>query len=293
MATTPTLRLRGGGLIDTVKNVVGLGGEGDDGLDADGHYTLVLVRHGESTWNKENRFTGWVDVTLADSGIEEAHRAAKNLAEEGFTFDIMYTSMLQRAIKTGLTILEDMGLLWIPIEKTWRLNERHYGALQGLNKKETVDQHGADQVNVWRRSFDVPPPAMTEDNEHWAGKDARYKDLGKDVPATECLKDTVDRFLPWWNSVAAPTIKSGKKVLIAAHGNSLRALVKHLDDISDDDICGLNIPTAIPLVYKLDKNLKPVSVEGAYAPLSGRYACDPEIVKAAIEGVANQTGPKK
>jgi len=251
------------------------------------------VRHGESQWNKENRFTGWVDVPLAETGVAEANRAANNLKEEGFTFDIMYTSLLQRAIKTGLAILEGLGLLWIPIEKTWRLNERHYGALQGLNKKETVDKHGIDQVNLWRRSYDVPPPKMEKDSEYWAGKDPRYHDLSeKELPATECLKDTVARFLPWWNSVAAPAIKSGKRVLIAAHGNSLRALVKHLDNISDDEICGLNIPTAIPLVYKLDKNLKPVKVEGAWAPLSGRYACDPAVVKAAIEGVANQTGKK-
>jgi len=292
--TSLNLGLRGG-FIGAVKDM--MSGNSDAGLDENGHYTLVLVRHGESQWNKENRFTGWVDVPLAESGMEEAHRAAKNLKEEGFTFDILYTSVLQRAIKTGLTILEDMGLLWIPIEKNWRLNERHYGALQGLNKKETVEKHGADQVNVWRRSYDVPPPAMDEDHEFYAGKEAKYAnwDEGKDgpLPKTECLKDCVARFLPWFNSVCIPSMKAGKKVLIAAHGNSLRALVKHLDSLSDEQICGLNIPTAIPLVYKLDKNFKPVSVEGAYPPLSARYACDPAVVKAAIEGVAAQTGPKK
>jgi len=294
-APASNLALRGGGPLDFVKQAVG--GNSDAGLDENGHYTLVLVRHGESQWNKENRFTGWVDVPLAESGMEEAHRAAKNLKEEGFTFDILYTSVLQRAIKTGLTILEDMGLLWIPIEKNWRLNERHYGALQGLNKKETVEKHGTDQVNVWRRSYDVPPPAMDESHEFFAGKEPKYAnwDTKADgpIPMTECLKDCVARFLPWFNSVCIPSIKSGKKVLIAAHGNSLRALVKHLDNLSDEEICGLNIPTAIPLVYKLDKNFKPVKVEGAYGCLSGRYACDPEVVRAAIEGVAAQTGGAK
>mmetsp|Transcript_24225 Transcript_24225/g.38064 ORF Transcript_24225/g.38064 Transcript_24225/m.38064 type:complete len:295 (+) Transcript_24225:194-1078(+) len=287
------LRLRGGMVLDKLKGMLGGASGGSDGLDKDGYYTLVLVRHGESQWNKENRFTGWVDVPLAESGVEEAHRAGKNLAEEGLTFDVMYTSLLQRAITTGNTILGDMGLLWIPVEKTWRLNERHYGALQGLNKKETVDKHGIDQVTVWRRSYDTPPPTMDKDNEYWPGNEARYASLSEsELPATECLKDTVERVLPWWNEVCAPAIKSGKRVLIAAHGNSLRALVKYLDGISDGDITGLNIPTAIPLVYKLDKNLKPVKVEGAYPPLSGRYACDPEIVKAAIEGVAAQTAKK-
>ncbi|KAJ1488489.1 phosphoglycerate mutase 1, partial [Baffinella frigidus] len=255
---------------------------------------LVLVRHGESTWNKENRFTGWVDVPLAESGVLEAERAGKALKAEDFEFDIMYTSRLQRAIRTGITVLGELGQLWIPIVQTWRLNERHYGALQGLNKKETVEKHGDEQVNIWRRSYDVPPPAMDVDNEYYAGKEGRkYADLAKDkaIPVTECLKDCVERFLPWYLETCVPAMKSGKKVLIAAHGNSLRALVKYLDDISDDVITGVNIPTAIPLVYKIDpKTMKPV--EASYAPLSGRYVGDQEMVRNAIEGVAAQTGKK-
>jgi len=281
---------------DVVKNVLHLGGDSKEGLDEDGYYTLVLVRHGESQWNKENRFTGWVDVPLAETGVAEAERAGKALKEEGFEFDVMYTSRLQRAIRTGVTVLGELGQLWIPIEQTWRLNERHYGALQGLDKKETVEKHGAEQVNVWRRSYDTPPPAMDADHEYYAGKEGRkYADLAKEnkIPVTECLKDTVERFLPWYKGTCEPAIKSGKRVLIAAHGNSLRALVKYLDDISDEVITGVNIPTAIPLVYKIDpKTMKPVKVEGAYGPLSGRYVGDQEMVRAAIEGVAAQTGKK-
>jgi len=280
-------------MLERLKEMIGGSKTADDGLDENGHYTLVLVRHGESQWNKENRFTGWVDVPLAETGVEEAKRASNSLKSEGFSFDIMFTSFLQRAIKTGLLILEDLGLLWIPVDKDWRLNERHYGALQGLNKKETVEKHGSEQVNLWRRSYDTPPPPMSPDSPYWAGNQPQHKSLSaKDLPSTECLKDTVARVMPWWKDVCAPAIKSGRRVLVAAHGNSLRALVKYLDGLSDEEICALNIPTAIPLVYKLDKNLKPVKAEGAYAPLSGRYLGDPEMVRNAIEGVANQTGKK-
>jgi 2,3-bisphosphoglycerate-dependent phosphoglycerate mutase len=245
---------------------------------------LVLVRHGESTWNKENRFTGWTDVDLSDKGRQEAKEGGQVLKKEGYTFDVAYTSVLKRAIRTLWTVLDEMDLMWIPVHRTWRLNERHYGALQGLNKAETADKFGEDQVKIWRRSYDVPPPVLTPDDPRFPGHDPRYKGLSKEeLPLTECLKDTVARFLPYWHETIAPAVKSGQKVLIAAHGNSLRALVKYLDDVSEKDIIELNIPTGMPLVYELDDNLK---------PLNRYYLGDPEKVKAAMDAVANQ-GKKK
>jgi len=242
---------------------------------------LVLLRHGESTWNLENKFTGWTDVGLSEKGIKEAHTAASDLKKEGFTFDIAYTSVLKRAISTLWITLEDMDLMWIPVYRSWRLNERHYGALQGLNKVETVKKYGEEQVMLWRRSYDIQPPALTEDDKRYPGKDPRYKELTKkELPLTECLKDTVERFLPYWHKVITPTLKQGKKVLIAAHGNSLRALVKYLDNVSDKDIVSLNIPTGIPLVYELDDDLK---------ALKHYYLGDPEVIKKAIDSVAKQT----
>jgi 2,3-bisphosphoglycerate-dependent phosphoglycerate mutase len=245
---------------------------------------LVLVRHGESAWNKENRFTGWTDVDLSDKGREEAKEAGVVLKAEGYTFDVAYTSVLKRAIRTLWTVLDEMDLMWIPVHRTWRLNERHYGALQGLNKAETAEKFGENQVKIWRRSYDVPPPELTADDERFPGRDPRYKGLSKqELPLTECLKDTVARFLPYWHETIAPSVKSGQKVLIAAHGNSLRALVKYLDNVSEQDIVELNIPTGMPLVYELDDNLK---------PLNRYYLGDPEKVKAAMDAVANQ-GKKK
>lgn len=242
---------------------------------------LVLLRHGESTWNLENRFTGWTDVGLSEKGIKEAHEGAKWLKKEGFAFDIAYTSVLRRAIQTLWLVLDDMDLLWIPVRRSWRLNERHYGALQGLNKLETVKKYGESQVLIWRRSYDTQPPALEPSDERSPAKDPRYKDLKPEtVPLTECLKDTVNRFLPHWHEVIAPTLKKGKKVIIAAHGNSLRALVKYLDNISDEEIVKLNIPTGIPLIYELDDNLK---------PLKHYYLGDPEVIKKAIDSVAKQT----
>jgi 2,3-bisphosphoglycerate-dependent phosphoglycerate mutase len=241
---------------------------------------LVLIRHGESTWNKENRFTGWTDVPLSETGIAEAKSGGQILKAEGYTFDIAYTSVLKRAIKTLWLVLEEMDLMWIPIEHSWRLNERHYGALQGLNKAETAAKFGDEQVLVWRRSYDIPPPPLDQSDERWPGRDPRYQDMDpKDVPLTECLKDTVARFLPYWHETIVPTLKSGKKVVIAAHGNSLRALVKYLDNISDDEIVGLNIPTGVPLVYELDDDMKPVK---------SYYLGDPEAIKKAQEAVAAQ-----
>lgn len=243
-------------------------------------HKLVLIRHGESTWNQENRFTGWTDVGLSDKGLEEAHQGGRILAKEGYVFDIAYTSVLKRAIKTLWIVLEEMDLMWIPVHNSWRLNERHYGALQGLNKKETAERHGEKQVKIWRRSYDIPPPPLTTDDERYPGKDPRYADLSpEELPLTECLKDTVARFLPLWHDEIAPVIKSGKRVLIVAHGNSLRALVKYLDNVSDADIIELNIPTGMPLVYELDADLK---------PLKSYYLGDPEKVKAAMEAVAKQ-----
>jgi 2,3-bisphosphoglycerate-dependent phosphoglycerate mutase len=220
---------------------------------------LVLIRHGESIWNKENLFTGWTDVDLSDQGRNEAKKAGNLLKSEGYNFDIAYTSVLKRAIRTLWTVLDELDLMWIPVERSWRLNERHYGALQGLNKAETAAKYGDDQVLIWRRSYDIQPPALEKSDDRFPGKDPRYKDLSeKELPVTECLKDTVERFLPYWKVTIEPSIKAGKKVLIAAHGNSLRALVKYLDNIPDNKIVSLNIPTGIPLVYELDDNLKPV-----------------------------------
>ncbi len=243
-------------------------------------YKLVLIRHGESVWNKANLFTGWTDVDLSEKGIEEAHAGGKALREAGYVFDVAFTSVLKRAIRTLWIVLDEMDLMWIPVHRSWRLNERHYGALQGLNKAETAAKYGDDQVLVWRRSYDVPPPVLEKDDPRWPGHDPRYRDLDPaDVPLTECLKDTVNRFMPYWNDVIAPVVKSGKRVVIAAHGNSIRALVKDLDNISDDDIVGLNIPTGIPLIYELDADLRPIGHE---------YLADPETVRKAQEAVAKQ-----
>ncbi|HOL72679.1 MAG TPA: 2,3-diphosphoglycerate-dependent phosphoglycerate mutase [Bryobacteraceae bacterium] len=247
-------------------------------------YKLVLVRHGESQWNKENRFTGWTDVDLSEKGIAEAKEAGQTLKAQGYTFDLAFTSVLKRAIRTLWIILDEMDLMWIPIQNSWRLNERHYGGLQGLNKSETAAKYGEQQVKIWRRSYDIPPPALEKSDPRWPGNDPRYKDLSEsELPLTECLKDTVARFLPYWHETIAPAIKAGKKVIIAAHGNSLRALVKYLDNISDQDIVELNIPTGMPLVYELDQDLKPIK---------SYYLGDPEKVKAAMEAVAAQ-GKKK
>jgi 2,3-bisphosphoglycerate-dependent phosphoglycerate mutase len=243
-------------------------------------HKLVLIRHGESEWNKENRFTGWKDVDLSNKGREEAHAAGKLLKAEGFTFDEAYTSVLKRAIRTLWIILDEMDLMWIPEAKSWMLNERHYGALQGLNKAEMAAQYGEEQVLKWRRSFDIPPDALGETDERWLGDDPRYGSIerGK-FPKAECLKDTVTRVVPYYQSEIEPRIKKGKRLIVAAHGNSLRALVKHLDNIADDEITGLNIPTGIPLVYELDDDAK---------PLKGYYLGDTEAIKAAQEAVANQ-----
>ena len=220
---------------------------------------IVLLRHGESIWNKENLFTGWYDVDLSDQGKVEAKKAGEVLKAEGFTFDVAFTSVLKRAIRTLWFALDELDQLWIPVTKSWKLNERHYGALQGLNKAQTAAKYGDEQVLVWRRSYDTPPPALEESDPRYPGADPRYAGLTKDeLPKTECLKDTVERVIPFWNETIAPAIKSGKKVIIAAHGNSLRALVKYLDGISDEEIVGLNIPTGVPLVYELDDDLKPI-----------------------------------
>ncbi|MFA6079436.1 MAG: 2,3-diphosphoglycerate-dependent phosphoglycerate mutase [Candidatus Omnitrophota bacterium] len=246
---------------------------------------IVLLRHGESVWNKENRFTGWTDVDLSEKGIVEAKKAGELLKSEGFTFDIAYTSVLKRAIRTLWLALDNMDLMWIPVHHSWRLNERHYGALQGLNKSETAAKYGDEKVLIWRRSYDIPPMALEKTDSRYPGNDPRYKDMDpKDIPVTECLKDTVARFLPYWHQAIAPTVASGKKVIIAAHGNSLRALVKYLDNVSDKDIVGLNIPTGIPLVYELDGDLKPIK---------HYYLGDPEEVKRAMDAVANQGKAKK
>ncbi len=221
--------------------------------------TLVLLRHGESTWNKENRFTGWTDVDLSERGREEAREAGRLLKDGGYTFDLAYTSLLKRAIRTLWIALDGLDQMWIPVVNDWRLNERHYGALQGLNKAETAAQHGEAQVKIWRRSYDIPPPPLTPDDPRHAGCDPRYAGVpASDVPLTESLKDTVDRFLPYWHETIAPSIQAGQQVMIAAHGNSLRALVKYLDNISAEAIVELNIPTGIPLVYELDEALKPL-----------------------------------
>jgi len=241
---------------------------------------LVLLRHGESQWNKENRFTGWYDVDLSEAGVEQARNAGRVLKKEGFEFDLAYTSVLKRAIRTLWLALDEMDQMWIPVERSWRLNERHYGDLQGLNKAETAAKFGDEQVKIWRRAYDTPPPPMTREDERFAGHDRRYQDLSDaELPLTECLKDTVDRFLPFWHETIAPQIKAGKKVIIAAHGNSLRALIKYLDNISDDDIVNLNLPTGMPLVYELDDDLKPIQ---------SAFLGDPEEVRKAMEAVANQ-----
>ncbi|MBN1150549.1 2,3-diphosphoglycerate-dependent phosphoglycerate mutase [candidate division WOR-3 bacterium] len=243
-------------------------------------YELTLLRHGESVWNKENRFTGWTDVDLSEKGVVEAHSAGKKLKEKGFVFDIAFASVLKRAIRTLWIALDEMDLMWIPVERNWRLNERHYGALQGLNKSEMAQKFGEQQVHIWRRSYDIRPPELTKADLRYPGNDPRYKNLSeKDLPLTECLKDTVARFLPLWHESIAPTVKSGKKVIIAAHGNSLRALVKFLDDIPEDKIVSLNIPTGIPLIYELDDALKPVK---------HYYLASDEELSSAEQAVKNQ-----
>jgi 2,3-bisphosphoglycerate-dependent phosphoglycerate mutase len=243
-------------------------------------YKVVLLRHGESEWNKENRFTGWTDVDLSDKGLAEAKAAGKTLSAEGYTFDVAFTSVLKRAIRTLWLTLDGMDLMWIPVHRTWRLNERHYGALQGLNKSETAAKFGEQQVKIWRRAYDIAPPPLEKTDQRFPGKDRRYAELKtEELPTTECLKDTVARFLPAWHDQIAPVIKSGKRVLIAAHGNSLRALVKYLDNVSDKDIVELNIPTGIPLVYELDASLKPIK---------HYYLGDQAAIAAAMNAVANQ-----
>lgn len=243
-------------------------------------YKVVLLRHGESVWNRENLFTGWTDVDLSETGVAEAQEAGRVLKQEGYVFDIAFTSVLKRAIRTLWLVLDEMDLMWIPVVRDWRLNERHYGALQGLNKSQTAEKYGEQQVKVWRRSYDIPPPALEETDPRYPGHDPRYRSLTKEqIPLTECLKDTVARFLPCWHEVIAPTIRSGKRVLIAAHGNSLRALVKYLDNVPEEVIIELNIPTGIPLVYVLDESLHPIR---------HYYLGDPDRVKAAMEAVASQ-----
>jgi 2,3-bisphosphoglycerate-dependent phosphoglycerate mutase len=246
--------------------------------------TLVLIRHGESTWNKENRFTGWTDVDLSDRGREEARAAGQLLRDGGYTFDLAFTSVLKRAIRRLWIALDELDLLWIPVTKDWRLNERHYGALQGLNKAETAAKHGEPQIKIWRRSYDIPPPALTVDDDRHPLHDPRYAALDpKVLPLTESLKETVERFLPYWHESIAPAIRSGKRVIIAAHGNSLRALVKYLDHVSEADIVELNIPTGIPLVYELNDDL---------TPIRHYYLGDPAAAAAAAARVANQAAQK-
>ena len=241
---------------------------------------VVLLRHGESTWNKENLYTGWTDVDLSEKGVQEAHEAGRLLAEGEYVFDLAFTSVLKRAIRTLWIALDELDQMWIPVYKTWRLNERMYGALQGLNKAQTAEQYGEQQVKLWRRSYDVQPPALTRDDKRYPGFDPRYKDLTEDeLPVTECLKDTVARFLPYWHETIAPAVCDGRQVIVAAHGNSLRALVKYLDNISDDDIVELNIPTGVPLVYELDAQLKPIS---------HYFLGDQEEIRKAQEAVAKQ-----
>jgi 2,3-bisphosphoglycerate-dependent phosphoglycerate mutase len=248
-------------------------------------HKLVLLRHGESSWNKENLFTGWTDVDLSRTGIKEVKESGRVLKVQGYTFDIAFTSVLKRAIRTLWIVLDEMDLMWIPVVRDWRLNEKHYGTLQGLNKAQTAEKYGEKQVKIWRRSYDIRPPALEETDSRNPAKDPRYQGLKKEqIPLTECLKDTVERFLPCWHEVIAPTVRSGKKVIIAAHGNSLRALVKYLDNISDDVIPEVNIPTGMPLVYELEDDLKPIR---------NYYLGDPEKVKKAMEAVASQAKIKK
>lgn len=243
-------------------------------------YKLVLLRHGESQWNQENRFTGWTDIDLSAKGRQEAITAGQLLSQQDYHFDIAFTSVLKRAIRTLWLTLDQMDLMWIPVYRDWRLNERHYGALQGLNKAETAQQHGEEQVKLWRRSYAIPPPALAKTDSRYPGQDKRYQTLNEtEIPVTESLKDTVERFLPAWNQSIAPTIQSGKQVLIAAHGNSLRALVKYLDNIADEDIVGVNIPTGMPLVYELDAQLKPIN---------HYYLGDQQALQQAMNSVANQ-----
>lgn len=246
---------------------------------------LVLLRHGESEWNRENRFTGWTDVDLSERGVQEAREAGRVLKRAGYVFDVAFTSVLRRAIRTLNLALAEMELDWIPVHKSWRLNERHYGALQGLNKAETAARHGIEQTNIWRRSYDIPPPALSPDDPRNPGNDPRYAALtGQELPLTECLKDTVERFLPYWHDTIAPALRAGQRVLVAAHGNSLRALVKYLDHISDEEIVSLNIPTGIPLVYELNDDL---------TPIRHYYLGDPEAIRKATEAVAGQLQKKE
>ena len=246
--------------------------------------TLVLLRHGESTWNKENRFTGWTDVDLSERGREEARTAGQLLRDGGYVFDLAFTSVLKRAIRTLWIALDELDLMWIPVTKSWRLNERHYGALQGLNKAETAAKHGDAQIKIWRRSYDIPPPALTIDDERHPSRNPQYRGLdATQLPLTESLKDTVDRFLPYWQESIAPAIRAGKRVIIAAHGNSLRALVKYLDGVSESEIVELNIPTGIPLVYELNDDL---------TPIRHYYLGDPAAAAAAAARVAAQTSQK-
>ncbi len=242
--------------------------------------TLVLLRHGESTWNRENRFTGWTDVDLSEAGVAEAHEGGRLLREARIGFDVAHTSVLRRAIRTLWIALDELDQMWLPVLNTWRLNERHYGALQGLDKAETAARFGDEQVRIWRRSYDVRPPALTDDDERFPGRDPRYARLSDaEIPRSESLKDTVARFLPYWEAAIAPDLRAGRRVLVAAHGNSLRALVKYLDGISDEAIVGLNIPTGVPLVYDLDDDLR---------PRSSRYLGDQDRVAAAVAAVAAQ-----
>jgi len=245
-------------------------------------HRLVLLRHGQSTWNLANRFTGWTDVDLTPQGVVEAQESGRLLKNEGFAFDVAYTSVLKRAIRTLWIALDEMDQMWLPVVRHWRLNERHYGALQGLNKAETAELHGAEQVKIWRRSYSTPPPALEEDDERFPGSDPRYANLPPaELPHSESLRDTVDRFLPYWRETIAPAIRSGQRVLITAHGNSLRALVKYLDEVSEAEIVGLNIPTGIPLLYELDDDLKPIRHS---------YLGDPEAARKAAQAVADQAG---
>ena len=245
---------------------------------------VVMIRHGESDWNRENRFTGWTDVRLSEKGVQEAIEGGRALKKEGYIFDVAYTSVLSRAIQTLWLVLEEMDLMWIPVYRNWRLNERHYGALQGLNKAETAEQHGVEQVKQWRRSYDIPPPELTTDDHRFPGNDPRYAGLSTDeLPLTECLKDTIERCLPYYQETIVADIHAGKRVLIVAHGNSLRGLVKHIDRISDDKISGLNIPTGIPLVYEFEDTM---------SPIRNYYLGDPEKIKQATQAVASQLQKK-
>ena len=245
---------------------------------------LVLIRHGQSIWNKENRFTGWTDVDLSEQGRAEVQQGAVLIKDAGLTFDLAYTSVLKRAIRTLWIVLDELDLMWIPVERSWRLNERHYGALQGLNKAETAAKFGEEQVKIWRRSYNIPPPPLEKDDARYPGNDRRYRSLTKaELPLTECLKDTVERSLPYWKQTIVPAIKAGQRVLIAAHGNSLRALVKYLDDVPEEKIVGFNIPTGVPLVYELDEHLEPVK---------HYYLGDPDAIARAMDEVARQGKPK-